>query len=208
VGSGIEHAEGGGSGDVLEGFQIWVNVPSARKMDAPRYGTEHPAAIPLLANLPGGAVARVLAGESGAAVGPFKTVTPVQIVDYMLPAAASLQHHVPAELDSALVFCYRGSGSVSGRAVGENSITLLDAASDERDFSLQSGGCVCASSACSSNPSYLISLQRRSLLHCFRGQEAATGDCVEGTIRHDDAGGAHPASSGACSTLRHSASAG
>ena len=125
---------------MLEGFQIWVNVPSARKMDVPRYGTEPPSAIPLL-HLPGGASARVLAGDCHAVVGPFKTVTAVQMVDYCLPAAASLQHGVPAQLDNALVFCYRGSGSVSGCSVQENSITLLDAASDTRDIALQAGRC-------------------------------------------------------------------
>jgi redox-sensitive bicupin YhaK (pirin superfamily) len=137
VGSGIEHAEGGGAGPVLEGFQIWVNVPSARKMDEPRYGTETPEAIPLL-QLQGGSFARVLAGGCGGAVGPFKTVTPVQMVDYSLAAGASLLHHVPVELDNALVFCYRGSGSVCGTAVKENSISLLDAGRDERDVRLQS----------------------------------------------------------------------
>ena len=63
------------------------------------------------------------------------------MVDYSLPAAASLQHHVPAELDNALVFCYRGSGSIGGCAVKENSITLLDASSAARDISLQSETC-------------------------------------------------------------------
>ena len=118
-----------------------MNVPSARKMDAPRYGTEPPSAIPLLA-LPAGASARVLAGECGGAVGPFKTVTDVQMVDYSLPQAASLQHVVPPALDNALVFCYRGSGSVSGTAVKENTIVLLDAASAVREFRLEAGRCV------------------------------------------------------------------
>lgn len=137
VGSGIEHAEGGGSGSTLEGFQIWVNVPSARKMDKPCYGTEPPASIPLL-QFSNGASARVLAGSCGDGVGPFKTVTPVHMVDYCLPAATSLQHHVPVQLDNALVFCYRGCGRVSGCAVKENSITLLDAACDARDVTLES----------------------------------------------------------------------
>jgi redox-sensitive bicupin YhaK (pirin superfamily) len=118
-----------------------VNVPSARKMDEPRYGTEPPDAIPLLA-LPAGVSARVLAGECRGTVGPFKTVTEVQMVDYSLPEAASVQHSVPPALDNALVFCYRGSGSVSGSAVKENTIVLLDAASDVRDFRLEAGRCV------------------------------------------------------------------
>lgn len=34
TGSGVEHAEGGGNekGQVVQGFQIWVNVPAERKM--------------------------------------------------------------------------------------------------------------------------------------------------------------------------------
>ena len=37
-GSGIEHAEAGGTpeGEDMTGFQIWINVPSSRKMDDPR----------------------------------------------------------------------------------------------------------------------------------------------------------------------------
>jgi hypothetical protein len=211
VGSGIEHAEGGGGGDVLEGFQIWVNVPSARKMDQPvglhehcaytrvppdflflihlrlnsyqRYGTENPAAIPLL-HLDSGASARVLAGSCGSAIGPFKTVTPVQMVDYRLPAAASLQHHVPAELDNALVFCYSGNGSIGGCAVKENSITLLDASSPAaRDISLQSETYASDVDAVLSK---VILLQGR-LLHCFCGQAAAAADCLERSVRHDHA---------------------
>jgi putative spermidine/putrescine transport system substrate-binding protein len=64
VGSGIEHAEGGGTpaGVVAEGFPLWINVPSERKMDAPRYGTVGPEALPVVP-LAGGASARVLSGE-------------------------------------------------------------------------------------------------------------------------------------------------
>jgi redox-sensitive bicupin YhaK (pirin superfamily) len=130
----------------LEGFQIWVNVPGSRKMDEPRYGSEPPEAIPLL-QWPG-ASARVLAGECEAAVGPFKTVTPVQMVDYSLAAGASLRHRVPVQLDSALLFCYRGSGSVSGCTVKENSITLLDATCDARDIALQADRCARARRSC------------------------------------------------------------
>lgn len=38
VGSGIEHAEGGGTakGEIQHGFQIWVNVPKEKKMEDPR----------------------------------------------------------------------------------------------------------------------------------------------------------------------------
>jgi redox-sensitive bicupin YhaK (pirin superfamily) len=47
VGSGIEHAEGGGTpiGQVEQGFQIWCNSPGVHKMDDPRYGTEDPSSL-------------------------------------------------------------------------------------------------------------------------------------------------------------------
>jgi redox-sensitive bicupin YhaK (pirin superfamily) len=93
-----------------------------------------------------GASARVLAGRCGDCDGPFKTVTPVQMADYCLPAATSLQHHVPEQLDNALVFCYRGCGRVSGCAVKENSITLLDASCDARDVALESDRCASSGS--------------------------------------------------------------
>ena len=40
VGSGIEHAEGGGTpeGELEHGFQIWLRMPTAKMRDAPRYG--------------------------------------------------------------------------------------------------------------------------------------------------------------------------
>lgn len=50
VGSGIEHAEGGGTpaGVNMQGFQIWINVPAENKMDDPSYGTHSPGEIPVI----------------------------------------------------------------------------------------------------------------------------------------------------------------
>ena len=50
VGSGIEHAEGGATpaGELMNGFQIWINVPSKHKLDDPKYGTVEPSELPLL----------------------------------------------------------------------------------------------------------------------------------------------------------------
>lgn len=66
TGTGIEHAEGGGTprGARKHGFQIWVNVPAARKRDAPRYGTEPPERLPLLDLGTGVGTARLLAGPT------------------------------------------------------------------------------------------------------------------------------------------------
>lgn len=41
TGSGVMHAEGGANdiGDVVQGFQIWINVPAENKLDDPADGT-------------------------------------------------------------------------------------------------------------------------------------------------------------------------
>ena len=127
--------------------QLWLNVPSARKMDAPRYGTVEPSKLPLLA-FPGGVTARLLAGtingvvsspDSGSSdvTGPFTTVQPVLMLDVTLPAPATptgvttFTHSIPSELDSVMAFVYWGAPAggvtVNGRAVGGNSVVLLDA---------------------------------------------------------------------------------
>lgn len=88
----------------MQGFQLWINVPSDKKMDGaswsrrkrlrcrrnpppdvrphppdPRYGTVPPSALPL-AELSGGVRGRVLAGTVASAHGPFQTVQPLQMV--------------------------------------------------------------------------------------------------------------------------------
>lgn len=113
VGSGIEHAEAfeTPAGQSTMGFQIWVNVPADRKMADPRYGTVNPSALPTVA-LPQGVAARVLAGTTGGVTGPFSTVQPLQMIDFTLPAGATLEHSVPAELNNALAFVFRGRAAV------------------------------------------------------------------------------------------------
>ena len=142
VGSGIEHAEGGGTprGQRMHGFQLWVNVPRAKKRDDPRYGTADPGSLPNVALGDGGggggagnasARVRVLAGPVAGAVGPFKTAQPVQIADYELEPGARATHTVPPNMQTCLVYVYRGSLTVGGRALPEKSIALLDATDAE-----------------------------------------------------------------------------
>ena len=150
-GSGIEHAEGGGTpkGDVRKGFQIWINVPSERKMDDPRYGTEPPEAIPQV-EVSTGVHARLLAGEHLGRSGRFRTVQPVQMIDFELEPGTSVTHAVPEGLDTAMLYVYEGAGTVAGRAVGAMSVALLDASGsgsgETRTFELSADAATAGSS--------------------------------------------------------------
>merc|ERR1719282_625583 len=112
-GSGVEHAEGGATpaGEVRDGFQIWINVPASRKMDNPRYGTVSPSMLTPIELNPGASV-RLLAGELGAARGPFQTVQDIQMLDFELRPNASIEHTVPVGFNSCFVYAYRGVGTV------------------------------------------------------------------------------------------------
>jgi redox-sensitive bicupin YhaK (pirin superfamily) len=142
VGSGIEHAEAFDTpaGENTTGFQIWVNVPSARKMDDPRYGTVNPSDLPVL-SLPGGVMARVLAGEAGGARGPFTTAQPLQMIDFTLPANAAVEHAVPLELNNALAFVFRGAATThGGRALHLHDVVRYDATqASARTLRLEAG---------------------------------------------------------------------
>lgn len=149
VGSGIEHAEGGGTpaGQKMHGFQIWINVPSDKKMDDPRYGTESPDDIPRL-ELPNAAgTVRVLAGGfEGKATGPFRTVQDVQMLDLELHPSASVEHTVPASHDNTMLYVCKGEAIIEGAAVAAGEIIRLDASNPQaRLATIEAGpaGAVC-----------------------------------------------------------------
>lgn len=127
VGSGIEHAEGGGTpaGEVQEGFQIWLNLPSADKMNDPVYGTHGPDELPV-ASVGEGASVRVLAGTVAGATGPYRGKANVAMADVTLGPGARARLELHATHDNALVYVTTGAGDVNGAAVPAGSVTRLD----------------------------------------------------------------------------------
>lgn len=142
AGSGIEHAEGGGTprGELEEGFQLWVNVPSARKLDAPRYGTHGESELPVVP-LGVGATARVLAGELLGARGPFATLANILIADVTLGPRAAASLAVARAHDAAFVYAYAGAGAACGAPLARGDTARLDAAApgDARALALEAG---------------------------------------------------------------------
>ncbi len=160
AGSGIEHAEGGGTpkGEKMHGFQIWVNVPSGNKMDDPKYGIDGADRIPKWSK-PGVSV-NVIAGpfrplifqdkklldeKNGTCVeeilnGPFKTVANVSIIDIVLKPNKLFEFALSDDaFDNCLVYFYgaTGSGSCNGERAQHGSIIRLDASSQgKRSLSL------------------------------------------------------------------------
>ena len=94
-----EFTEAGGT---FEMIQLWVNLPKAYKMSAPRYQGIAAAQIPSV-YWGSGASARVIAGELDGLRGPAKTFTPVNLFDVRLAAGSHVKLDIPSGHQAALV---------------------------------------------------------------------------------------------------------
>ena len=96
AGSGIIHQEmPKGIEGKMGGFQLWINMPRARKMSDPRYQEVKSGAIPEVEPSKG-VHARVIAGTVAGRAGPVQDeqVLP-EYLDVRLDAGASFDHAVP-----------------------------------------------------------------------------------------------------------------
>jgi quercetin 2,3-dioxygenase len=119
AGRGIVHSEmPEQENGLMQGFQLWVNLPARDKMIAPRYQEIPPAEIPVAA-LPGGVTAKVIAGSVGATRGPIAGIaTEPTLLDLALPAGARATLPLPPEHN---VFLYAFEGEA---AIGEAATRL------------------------------------------------------------------------------------
>lgn len=109
AGRGIVHSEmPEQENGLLEGFQLWVNLPAAHKMDAPAY-QEFPAGrIPEETRV-GGITVRVIAGTTAAGTrGPVvQPLTEPLYLDVALPAGAVFSELLPVT-HNAFVYVING----------------------------------------------------------------------------------------------------
>ena len=130
AGSGIIHQEMplGDEHGVIEGFQLWVNLPAADKMMEPRYQGVSDDEIPLLVLADGTAI-RVIAGTVGGVSGPVRDiVTDPEYLDVTVAPNARFEH---ATTPGHTVFAYVISGEAefaedsSGQARAADSEVVL-----------------------------------------------------------------------------------
>jgi len=131
--SGILHqefhsAEYTRTGGPFEMVQLWVNLPAADKMAAPRYQTLLNQNIPGVA-LPGGAgKVRVIAGEFHGHRGPAQTHTPVNVWDVHLNPGQTSRFELPEGHTLAVVVLHGTVQINGGQIAREAQLALLDRA--------------------------------------------------------------------------------
>jgi redox-sensitive bicupin YhaK (pirin superfamily) len=116
AGGGILHIEAPPeklvtSGGLFHGLQLWVNLPRAAKMIAPKYQDIRGRESALLTTPDGGSLIRVIAGEVAGHAGPGSTFTPINLAHVTLQPGAQLD--LPWQPDyNALVYVLAGRGTV------------------------------------------------------------------------------------------------
>jgi len=116
------------SGGPFRMVQLWVNLPAKDKMAPPRYQSILTNDIPVV-DLPNRAgAARIIAGAFGAAKGPARTFTPVNVWDLRIKSGADVTLDLP-EGHTAMLVVLGGHVTVNGaEAAGEAEIVLFDPA--------------------------------------------------------------------------------
>ena len=99
------------SGGLFHGFQLWVNLPAAKKWSPPAYQDLRASDVALLSSSDGGALLRVIAGEVAGHKGPGSTQTPITLVHATLQPGAELR--IPWNPSyNALAYVLNGFGTV------------------------------------------------------------------------------------------------
>ncbi len=127
AGRGVIHSEmPEQSVGLMQGFQLWVNLPAKDKMSRPAY-QEFPAhAIPEQ-HLPNGGLVRVIAGTTGQGTkGPViqLDIDPVYM-DISLPMEGTFQQPLNVSAN-AFVYVIRGAVQIANTKLDQNSIAILD----------------------------------------------------------------------------------
>jgi redox-sensitive bicupin YhaK (pirin superfamily) len=126
AGRGVVHSEMPEQSEgLMEGFQLWLNLPAKDKMSAPWYRDIPNEEVPRF-TLPTGAEVQVIAGRSHGVDGAVqREATQPLYLDIHLPAGVAFEQSLPAG-HNAFFYVYRGEVVVDGKAVPQARMAILD----------------------------------------------------------------------------------
>ena len=125
AGRGVIHSEMPEQEEgVMEGFQLWLNLPARDKLCEPWYRDFAAAELPRFTTADGVEV-RVIAGAShGVAGAVTRDATAPLYLDVHLPAGTRFAQALPPA-HNAFLYVYRGEVAVGGTAVAERRMAIL-----------------------------------------------------------------------------------
>ncbi len=125
AGQGVIHSEIPQQDDgVMEGFQLWLNLHSSEKMNAPWYRDFQNDQLPKL-QTPEGVQVTVIAGASHGVQGAVtREITQPVYLDVHMPQGSHFEQTLPAD-HNAFIYVYRGEVRIGGQAVPVQRMAIL-----------------------------------------------------------------------------------
>ncbi|ATE60959.1 pirin family protein [Thauera sinica] len=109
---------------MMEGFQLWLNLPGRDKMCTPWYRDFAAGELPRFATAEGVEATVIAGGSHGVAGAVTREATAPLYLDLHLPAGSRFAQALPAG-HNAFVYVYRGEGDVGGTAVPVQRMAIL-----------------------------------------------------------------------------------
>jgi redox-sensitive bicupin YhaK (pirin superfamily) len=134
--SGVIHSEMPKQANgLMRGFQLWINLPAANKMDTPEYQEYESAAFPVI-ETPEYRL-KLLIGQFGGASAPIvDDTTDVSYFDVRMKAGECFGHELPAE-NNGFLYIFEGDGRFNGQIASRN--TLIAVGTDAHAFEFVAG---------------------------------------------------------------------
>ncbi|KAB7704384.1 pirin family protein [Bacillus aerolatus] len=111
AGKGIIHTEDPAIGETVHSLQLWVNLPSDKKMTEPRYQNMRGQDMPVRHE--NGAMIRVFSGSSKDMTANTKNHVPVTMVEFTLEPNATVTQDLPGSYNGFL-YIIEGKGTFGG----------------------------------------------------------------------------------------------
>ena len=131
--SGVIHSEmPKQENGLMRGFQLWVNLPSANKMDTPEYQEYKSDAFPVI-ETPEYTVKVLIGSYAGADAPIVDDTTHVSYFDVQLKAGKNITHKLPEEHNSFL-YVFEGDGQFNGQNIASNTLIKMGDEGNAPDF--------------------------------------------------------------------------
>lgn len=136
AGRGIMHSEEPAYGETVHLLQLWVNLPSDKKMTEPRYQNLRWQDMPVRHE--DGAVIRVFSGSSGHVTAKAKNHVPITMLEITLEPNATFIQELPSSYNGFL-YIVEGRGSFgSEKTKGKKRQVLwLERTSDDKETEIE-----------------------------------------------------------------------
>jgi len=126
AGRGVIHSEMPEQNEgLMEGFQLWLNLPASDKMVEPWYRDIPLEEVPRF-TLDDGVTVQVIAGSTHGVAGAVQRAhTEPLYLDLEIPAGVTFEQPIPAG-HNAFVYVFRGEAVIEGKGVAQARMAILD----------------------------------------------------------------------------------